>query len=157
MKKYYEILEVEETATLEEIKKAYRAKALEYHPDRVPPRLKKESEELFKEVQNAYDVLSDPEKRKEYDGQLKNPQTEQPFDQTDSPEAPVLEVDKTRFEFKDLEFIREAIRSPPGCQHRAVCECAINAGRRKRDDPVGLDQVVHIDAKRAVNVVIIGG
>lgn len=103
---YYEILEVKETADLEEIKRAYRSKALEYHPDRVPPRLKKESEEMFKQISEAYEVLSDPEKRKQYDEDLKVLKSDQSFGQTDeqasySP-APILEVNKTRFEFRDL-------------------------------------------------------
>ncbi len=62
---YYEILEVPRNATKEEIKKAYRKKALQYHPDRNPG--DKEAEEKFKEAAEAYDVLSDDEKRRRYD------------------------------------------------------------------------------------------
>jgi len=64
---YYEILGVKKNATLEEIKKAYRELALRYHPDRVPPEQKKEAEEKFKEISEAYAVLSDPQKRALYD------------------------------------------------------------------------------------------
>ncbi len=64
---YYEILGVPRDASIEEIKKAYRKLALQYHPDRVPPEKKKEAEEKFKEISEAYAVLSDPEKRKLYD------------------------------------------------------------------------------------------
>jgi len=62
---YYEILGVSRNATQEEIKKAYRQKALQYHPDRNPG--DKEAEEKFKEAAEAYEVLSDPEKRARYD------------------------------------------------------------------------------------------
>ncbi|HDN85261.1 MAG TPA: molecular chaperone DnaJ [Candidatus Aerophobetes bacterium] len=64
---YYEILGVSRDASIEEIKRAYRKLALQYHPDRVPPEKKKEAEEKFKEISEAYAVLSDPQKRKLYD------------------------------------------------------------------------------------------
>lgn len=64
---YYEILGVSKNASLQEIKKAYRKLALQFHPDRVEASKKKEAEEKFKEISEAYAVLSDPEKRKLYD------------------------------------------------------------------------------------------
>jgi curved DNA-binding protein len=62
---YYKVLGVERNATEQEIKKAYRKLALKYHPDRNPG--KKDAEEKFKEINEAYQVLSDPQKRARYD------------------------------------------------------------------------------------------
>ena len=62
---FYEVLGVDKKATPDEIKKAYRKKAIQYHPDRNPG--DKEAEEKFKEAAEAYDVLSNPDKRARYD------------------------------------------------------------------------------------------
>lgn len=65
MSKYYELLGVAQNAAPEEIKKAYRKRAIMYHPDKNEG--SKEAEEKFKEVTEAYEVLKDPEKRSVYD------------------------------------------------------------------------------------------
>lgn len=62
---YYEVLGVDKNASLDDIKKAYRKKAIQYHPDKNPGN--KEAEEKFKEAAEAYSVLSDADKRARYD------------------------------------------------------------------------------------------
>ena len=64
-KDYYKILGVAKTASQDEIKKAFRKLAVKYHPDKNPG--DKKAEEKFKEINEANEVLSDPEKRKKYD------------------------------------------------------------------------------------------
>jgi curved DNA-binding protein len=63
--KYYEILGLNKNATSDDIKKAYRKMAMQYHPDRNPGN--KSAEEKFKEMSEAYAILSDPEKKRQYD------------------------------------------------------------------------------------------
>ena len=67
MENFYQILDVPETASQEEIKKAYRKKAVESHPD------KGGDEEVFKKISEAYDTLGDEEKKRQYDNNRKNP------------------------------------------------------------------------------------
>ncbi|MEY4325279.1 MAG: hypothetical protein RIS24_1450, partial [Verrucomicrobiota bacterium] len=62
---YYEVLGVERDATPEQMKKAYRKLAVQYHPDKNPGN--KEAEEKFKELGEAYEALNDPQKRAAYD------------------------------------------------------------------------------------------
>ncbi|MBI1924841.1 DnaJ domain-containing protein, partial [Candidatus Poribacteria bacterium] len=62
---YYEVLNVSRNANADEIKKAYRKLAIQYHPDKNPDN--KEAEEKFKEATEAYEVLRDSDKRSRYD------------------------------------------------------------------------------------------
>jgi len=69
-KDYYNILGIDKNASEDDIKKAFRKLSLKWHPDRHAndsEKEKKEAEEKFKEIAEAYGVLSDPEKRSKYD------------------------------------------------------------------------------------------
>jgi curved DNA-binding protein CbpA len=77
MKDYYLVLGVPRAAHIQDIKRAYRRLAIQYHPDKNPD---PEAEALFKEINEAYDVLGDAEKKFQYDEKLENPFAE--FQQT---------------------------------------------------------------------------
>lgn len=77
-KDYYSILGVQKTATPQEIKKAYRALALANHPDKNPDN--PQAEELFKSASEAYEILSDPEKKQKYDTYGNSPYDNASFD-----------------------------------------------------------------------------
>src|SRR5256885_13408351 len=64
---YYEVLGVPRTATAEEIKRAYRQLARKHHPDLAPAAERGKAAERFKEINEAHEVLSDPDKRAKYD------------------------------------------------------------------------------------------
>ena len=63
-KNYYDILEISKTSTIDEIKKQYKKLALKWHPDR---NKEENAESKFKEISEAYEILSDPEKKEKYD------------------------------------------------------------------------------------------
>jgi len=103
---YYDFLRISDNASEEEIKKAYRKLVLQFHPDRVSPDapdLKDLAEEEFKRIQNAYDILSDPGKRKQYDEQLENLKAGQVASQGGAGAPPIVRVDKNYLQFANLK------------------------------------------------------
>ena len=103
-KDYYQILGVPKSANAKDVKAAYRKLARQWHPD-VNPTKKKEAEEKFKDISEAYEVLSDPEKRKRYDSL--GPDWQQQFQQRAGPggfqyRAYSTGPDGAHFDFGDL-------------------------------------------------------
>lgn len=115
-KDYYKILDVQVSSTGPEIKKAFRRLALEYHPDRHPDN--PQSEDKFKEITEAYGVLIDPVKRKEYDlfraGRRSGPNGQNPFNysQQDIFENMFRQgFSRDIFEELNREFAKSGVRS----------------------------------------------
>ena len=79
MKNYYELLEVSHSASQEVIEKAYKTLAKKYHPDLQDEAHKKEAEQKMKELNEAYDVISNPEKRSTYDQELQKYEQKSPI------------------------------------------------------------------------------
>jgi DnaJ family protein B protein 6 len=107
-KEYYKTLGISEDADLEQIKKSYKKLAIKWHPDKNPNNIK-EAEEKFKEIGEAYSVLSDPEKRKLYD---KYGTTEFEHERSDEEDNDIPQPKFTPFTFKT------ETRTGGGQQHR---------------------------------------
>lgn len=102
-KDYYEVLGVSRTASQEEIKKAYRKMARQYHPDLNPG--DKSAEEKFKQVVTAYETLSDPKLRKEYDGKGRTKTEKAPPQKTSATPSGVFrqeDYDRMMGHFRDF-------------------------------------------------------
>ena len=119
MKDPYEILGVARTASPEDIRKAYRRLAKKLHPDLNPGN--KESEERFKEVASAYDLLSDPDKRQRFDsGEIDASGAERPrqrFYKDFAAEAPAGHPYENRSGFADFAERTIFLRSCSGGRH----------------------------------------
>lgn len=102
MKNYYEILGVQRSATLEEIKKVYKKLAKKYHPDLNPGN--KEAEQKFIEIKEAYDTLSDENKRKSYDAKLDGRGNDSSQQQGRRPKSSRSEpAEPVKFDFEEVE------------------------------------------------------
>jgi curved DNA-binding protein len=129
-KDYYHILDVSKNSTPEEIKKAYRKLAKKYHPDANPG--DKLAEEKFKDINEAYEVLSDEDKRKRYDKLGKNFSFQNGYDF--DPSQYGFENGNVRYEFRggedrpgylhDVQFCESvhtgSVFAPPFLYHRLL-------------------------------------
>ena len=101
-KNYYDLLELNKNATSDEIKKKYKKLALKYHPDRnTNESIKEQNEKIFKEITEAYNVLSDEKKRKDYDffGLKDNNTFDNPFQN-----GPLDDILSNMFKFTDTDI-----------------------------------------------------
>ena len=105
MKNYYEILEISQNASKEIIDKAYRVLAKKYHPDSNKPEDKQWAEEQFKEINEAYEVLSDENKKREYDQNLINANTQN--NETEEYEKLNEENEKLKLELEHLKYMQK--------------------------------------------------
>src|ERR1700722_10973884 len=105
-KNYYKILGVNSAATINDIKTAYRALALKYHPDRNPN--SKTAEDTFKKINEAYEVLKDPDKRSAYDQRLRSYTQQRYYYSKPSPNPyPQYDQSKKPYRFNNLNGILE--------------------------------------------------
>ena len=113
MNEYYRSLGVQPGATAEELKKAYRGLAKKYHPDLHPG--DKEAEARFKEINEAYETLSDPQKRKEYDEKQRTTQGREPQKKSASSRMPII-FTVTKWT-KQLQLTKQSMEQHhPGCR-----------------------------------------
>lgn len=118
---YYEILEVSETASHKEISAAFRHLAKEYHPDRIPShlsRLKREAQEKLKQINEAYQVLSDPEKRSLYDTYLAGLREEETEEVNKESKYDYQESDTEEEERTTTQETTKVIITCPNCHQK---------------------------------------
>ena len=106
MEDYYTILEISHKASFDEVKIAYRSLCQEYHPDKLPigtpEKARQYIQERFKQINEAYSILSDLEKRKEYDlSDLYN---------IDSHQEPIINKEKTIFDSQKMNQVAEKLK-----------------------------------------------
>ena len=117
-KNYYDILQINQNASPEIIEKAYKTLAKKYHPDLQEESNKKEAEEILKEINEAYEILSNPEKKALYDQNLKDETISNinlnSFNSTtnENPETDINQkkFDEIRKEQQELEYKRQQLQ-----------------------------------------------
>lgn len=123
MENYYELLEVNSSASFEEIKSSYRALCQEYHPDKLPPgtpeKARKHIEERFKQINEAFSTLSDPESRRKYDFFLSpNAQSSTEQSSANYPANDIFDPEKLKRTAERLKKLEKKI----GMNHKKIEE-----------------------------------
>jgi curved DNA-binding protein len=142
---YYEVLGVPRTATADEIKKAYRQLARKQHPDLQPPAERPKAAERFKEINEAYEVLSDPDKRAKYDALGANWKGGMDFTPAPGPGA-------ERVDWEDLggfsDFFASVFGRPAGRSARGGARITIPGNDVEATLPLALDEMLRGGRRR---------
>ena len=111
-KNYYDILQINQNASPEIIEKAYKTLAKKYHPDLQEESNKKEAEEILKEINEAYEILSNPEKKALYDQNLKNETiSQEDYDKNKKNyKLNQEDIDRIKKEEQELEFRKQQLQ-----------------------------------------------
>lgn len=145
---YYEVLGVPRTASADEIKRAYRQLARKHHPDLQPASERAAAAERFKEVNEAYEVLSDPDKRAKYDALGPNWKSGMDFTPPPGTRGPTV----TAGEWQDLadfsDFFASLFGRPAGRTRRGGVRIPIPGDDVEAELPLALEDVLHGGQRR---------
>lgn len=152
MANHYELLGVAANADAAEIRKAYARIARERHPDRfTDPVEKTRAEELFKEATAAYNALSNPRARSEYDAELAKPKLERPEEIAEDAHAKGMQQLEVRDLTGAVEYFRRAVYNAPqeARYHAALGRALARDSRFVRDAILSLEQAARLSPQQA--------
>lgn len=124
-KNYYDILQINQNASPEIIEKAYKTLAKKYHPDLQEENNKKEAEEILKEINEAYEILSNPDKKAIYDQNLKNETISQ-----EDYEKMYVQNEKLEYKRRQLQYQEQIEQARQKAYHDAYIQDLKNRGYR---------------------------
>lgn len=128
-KNYYDILQINQNASPEIIEKAYKTLAKKYHPDLQEESNKKEAEEILKEINEAYEILSNPEKKASYDQDLKNETiSKEDYDKIYVQNKKLKEQQELEYKRQQLQYQKQMEQARQQAYHDAYIQDLKNRG-----------------------------
>ncbi len=124
-KNYYDILQINQNASPEIIEKAYKTLAKKYHPDLQEENNKKEAEEILKEINEAYEILSNPDKKALYDQNLKNETISQ-----ENYDKMYVQNEELEYKKRQLQYQEQMEQARQKAYHDAYIQDLKNRGYR---------------------------